>query len=130
MLERELVRESVRGAGEDRRVAARVQRRAAAQQPGLSDAGRVCARNERGKGLWKRRCVEKYRTLSHSAWKSRKRRGIPTFPQPRRRRFNYRRAGERSRCRIMTCAESGGRSPSRRRHTQGDTEGECFVFTG
>src|SRR5437762_13233982 len=35
-------------------------------------------------GLWKRRGVEKLKTrLSHRAWKSRKNRGIPTFPQPR-----------------------------------------------
>src|SRR2546428_5622263 len=35
-------------------------------------------------GLWKRREVEKSKTrLSHLAWKSRKRRWIPTFPQPR-----------------------------------------------
>src|SRR5215472_6799721 len=36
-------------------------------------------------GLWKRREVEKSKSrLSHLAWKSRKGRGIPTFPQPRR----------------------------------------------
>src|SRR5215472_17819278 len=36
-------------------------------------------------GLWKRREVEKSKSrLSHLAWKSRKVRGIPTFPQPRR----------------------------------------------
>src|SRR5207253_2003764 len=35
-------------------------------------------------GLWKRRELEKSKTrLSHLAWKSRKRRWIPTFPQPR-----------------------------------------------
>jgi hypothetical protein len=35
-------------------------------------------------GLWKRRGVEKSKNrLSHPAWKSRKTRGIPTFPQPR-----------------------------------------------
>jgi len=35
-------------------------------------------------GLWKSREVEKSKTrLSHLAWKSRKKRGIPTFPQPR-----------------------------------------------
>src|SRR5439155_19547176 len=35
-------------------------------------------------GLWKRRGVEKSKTqLFHPAWKSRKVRGIPTFPQPR-----------------------------------------------
>jgi transposase len=36
-------------------------------------------------GLWKRREVEKSKSrLFHLAWKSRKQRGIPTFPQPRR----------------------------------------------
>src|ERR1039457_7288300 len=41
----------------------------------------------RREGLWKRRGVEKSkRRLAHPAWKSRKVRGIPTFPQPRRRR--------------------------------------------
>src|SRR5262249_4666099 len=35
-------------------------------------------------GLWKRRTAEKSKNrLSRSAWKSRKKRGIPTFPQPR-----------------------------------------------
>jgi putative transposase len=57
--ERELVREPVRGTGEDRRVATGVQRGAPAQQSGVPDAGRVCAGSGRGKGLWKRRCVEK-----------------------------------------------------------------------
>src|ERR1700687_3630676 len=43
----------------------------------------------RREGLWKRRGVEKSeRRLSHPAWKSRKVRGIPTFPQPRRRLVN------------------------------------------
>jgi len=37
--------------------------------------------------LWKRRKAEKSKTrLSRRAWKSRKHRGIPTLPQPRRRR--------------------------------------------
>src|SRR5215472_16004200 len=36
-------------------------------------------------GLWKSREVEKSKSrLSHLAWKSRKLRGIPTFPQPLR----------------------------------------------
>ena len=36
-------------------------------------------------GLWKRRELEKSKTrLSHLAWKSRQKRGIPTFPPPRR----------------------------------------------
>src|SRR5260370_28690375 len=40
-----------------------------------------------GERLWKSRSVEKSQSrLFHCAWKSRKRRGIPTFPQPRRRR--------------------------------------------
>src|SRR5260370_21972957 len=48
-----------------------------------------CCTKWRRHGLWKRRGVEKSKTrLSHPAWKSRKRRGIPTFPQPRRRLVN------------------------------------------
>src|ERR1700722_9039749 len=44
-----------------------------------------------GKRLWTSRVVEKSQgRLSHDAWKSRRRRGIPTSPQPRRRRvMNY-----------------------------------------
>src|SRR5690348_8493553 len=39
-----------------------------------------------GVGLWKRRKAEKSKNrLSRLAWKSRKHRGIPTLPQPRRR---------------------------------------------
>src|SRR5258708_3575587 len=38
-----------------------------------------------GERLWKSRSVETQRQGSHCAWKSRKGRGIPTFPQPRRR---------------------------------------------
>jgi hypothetical protein len=38
--------------------------------------------------LWKRRSVEKFKSkLFHLAWKSRQRRGIPTFPQLRRLRL-------------------------------------------
>src|SRR5258708_32402385 len=41
--------------------------------------------NGRTKGRWKSRAVEKSKNrLSHRAWKSRKVRGIPTFPPPRR----------------------------------------------
>src|SRR5713101_3353969 len=48
-----------------------------------------CCTKWRRHGLWKRRGVEKSKTrLSHPAWKSRKRRAIPTFPQPRRRLVN------------------------------------------
>src|SRR5260370_40382900 len=39
-----------------------------------------------GQRLWKSRAVETPKQGSHGAWKSRKERGIPTFPQPRRRR--------------------------------------------
>src|ERR1700730_2699287 len=43
-------------------------------------------RSETGGGrLWERRSVEKSFGLSHLAWKSRPHRGIPTFPQSRRR---------------------------------------------
>src|ERR1019366_522705 len=53
--------------------------------------GQVCPSANRiaGERLWKRRCVEKPKgRLFHSAWKSRTHRGIPTFPQPRRRSLN------------------------------------------
>src|ERR1019366_5675782 len=53
---------------------------------GVSNPGGIRGRNRRGKGLWKRRCVEKYKPLFHSAWESRKPRGISTFPQPPRQR--------------------------------------------
>src|SRR6202035_4015830 len=58
------------------------------------DRGEPCwARNTTrpAKRLWKSRSVEKSQTrLFHRAWKSRKERAIPTFPQPRRRRvFGY-----------------------------------------
>src|ERR1700691_1632478 len=40
-----------------------------------------------GKRLWRSRAVEKSQSrLYHRAWKSRPKRGIPTSPQPRRRR--------------------------------------------
>src|SRR4029077_20241948 len=39
-----------------------------------------------GERLWKSRSVETPKQGFHCAWKSRKGRGIPTFPQPRRRR--------------------------------------------
>src|ERR1700678_118829 len=40
-----------------------------------------------GKRLWRSRAVKKAQSrLSHRAWKSRPKRGIPTSPQPRRRR--------------------------------------------
>src|SRR6185312_1604576 len=60
-------------------VAAEVQRRAAPQQSGIPDTEGICAESERGKRLWKRRCGEKYKPLFYSAWKFRKRRGIPTI---------------------------------------------------
>src|SRR5450755_2962679 len=46
-----------------------------------------CWKASRGGGarLWKSRSVETQRHGFHCAWKSRKGRGIPTFPQPRRR---------------------------------------------
>src|SRR5208282_560272 len=51
--ERELVSESVRCQAQDRHVEDGVQRRTSPQQPGLSDANRVCdAGNDE---LWKRR---------------------------------------------------------------------------
>src|SRR5260370_25272058 len=48
-------------------------------------AARWARRNWRTQGPWKSRAVEKSKSrLSHRAWKSRKVRGIPTFPPPRR----------------------------------------------
>src|SRR5208337_5667042 len=45
-----------------------------------------CQLETRRPTLWKRRSVEKSKNrLSHRAWKSRQPRGIPTFPQRRRR---------------------------------------------
>src|SRR5712691_10807814 len=67
-------------------------------EPWASPTGRMCwdastrrarlwrRQSRRREGLWKRRGLEKSKSrLSHPAWKSRKLRGIPTFPQPRRR---------------------------------------------
>src|SRR5260370_40627322 len=53
--------------------------------------GRGCASANwiAGKRLWKSRCVENQKQVFHCAWKSRKRRGIPTFPQPRRRSIDH-----------------------------------------
>src|SRR5258705_3537059 len=46
--------------------------------------------NWRPEGRWKSRAVEKSKSrLSHRAWKSRKVRGIPTFPPPRRLLVNF-----------------------------------------
>src|ERR1700730_15116200 len=52
--------------------------------------GRGCASTKRiaGERLWKSRSVENQNQVFHGAWKSRKRRGIPTFPQPQRRSLN------------------------------------------
>src|ERR1700676_4937941 len=69
-------------------------------KPGVSGTGRIswaatprkdirgCASANwiDGKRLWKSRSVENQEQVFHCAWESRKRRGIPTFPQPRRRR--------------------------------------------
>src|SRR5579863_2919047 len=93
MLKSELVRGSPARTEGNRRVAGGLQHGASAQLARVSDAGRVRRRNRRGKRLWKSRSVENQTQVFHSAWKSRKRRGIPTFPQPRRRRFVLRRPG-------------------------------------
>src|SRR5258706_12048595 len=46
--------------------------------------------NWRPEGRWKSRAVEKSKSrLSHRAWKSRKVRGIPTFPPLRRLLVNF-----------------------------------------
>ena len=52
---------------------------------GEKDHGMAAEKMAGATGLWKRRGVEKSKNrLSHPAWKSRKPRGIPTFPQSRR----------------------------------------------
>src|ERR1017187_4994447 len=86
MPEPELVRQPGRCTEDHRSVAGGLQYGTAAQQPGVSNPDGVRGGNRRGKRLWKRRCVEKYKPLFHSAWKTRKPGGIPTFPQARRRR--------------------------------------------
>src|SRR5258708_30855307 len=51
-----------------------------------SAAVRFSTGNWRPARPWKRRALKKSKNrLSHRAWKSRKVRGIPTFPPPRRR---------------------------------------------
>src|SRR5437660_12432461 len=53
--------------------------------PTTHRAARWATQNGRPEGRWKSRAVEKSKNrLSHRAWKSRKVRGIPTFPPPRR----------------------------------------------
>src|ERR1700687_2252012 len=55
-----------------------------------------CCQTRPCHGLWKRRGLEKSKNrLSHPAWKSRKVRGIPTFPQPRRRLVNLKNRTDR-----------------------------------
>jgi hypothetical protein len=52
----------------------------------IKDGPACRSRNKTDGGrLWKRRSVGKSFGLSHLAWKFRPNRGIPTFPQPRRR---------------------------------------------
>ena len=103
-LKRELVREFVRGAGEDRGVAARIQRRAAAQQSGIPDAGGIRAGNGRGKRLWKRRGCETPLEIPQRGSHFPTAPAATVSPPPSRQQFG---------CRIMTCAEFGGRSPKR-----------------
>src|SRR4029077_4271871 len=50
------------------------------------DAGPGSRSGMAGERLWKSRSVETPKQGFHCAWKSRKGRGIHTFPQPRRRR--------------------------------------------
>src|SRR6516162_9840110 len=86
MFERELVCGSGRCTAQDCRVEVGLQLRPPALRARLHDADGVSA-IVGGERLWKRRAVEKSNTrLFHRAWKSRKHRGIPTFPQPRPRR--------------------------------------------
>src|SRR5229473_5049818 len=87
MPERELVREFVRGAGEDRGLEEGVQRGAAAQQFGLFGAARVCAAS----------CGAPVAYGSLRAATRRTRRG---------KSHEFRRFW----CRMITCAELGGSS--------------------
>src|SRR6202049_5009785 len=124
MPEPDLVRQPGRRAEDHRSVAGGLQYGTAAQQPGVSNPGGIRGGNRREKRLWKRRGVEKYKPLFHSAWESRKPGGIPTFPQPRRRRDRHHRASYRLGGRSMTWAESGGRSvPALLTRT---SSGSCF----
>src|ERR1700693_241346 len=84
MPEPELVRQPG-GCPEDHRsLAGGLQYGTAAQQLRVSNPGEIRGGNRRGKGLWKRRCVEKYKPLFHSAWTPTG--SGSTFPPPRRRR--------------------------------------------
>src|SRR5512146_803380 len=102
MLERKLVPGSERCAGEDCRLEMGLQPRQTALGAGVSDADGVPPRL--GGGLWKRRF----------AWKSRKERGIPTFPQPRRLRKSvyecYARNPKPGECLTTNGLKMGGRS--------------------
>src|SRR5450432_1402554 len=69
--------------------------------------------SHRRKKLWKRREVEKSeRRLSHPAWKSRQLRGIPTFPQLRRRlvKLLNRTCHVLQKPDLLTCYGQGGAS--------------------
>src|SRR5689334_5207488 len=57
---------------------------------GRHGPGILTAKVRRLERLWKSRCVENQKRVSHPAWESRPTRGIPTFPQPRRRRSSLR----------------------------------------
>src|SRR5579863_3864201 len=92
------------GASGDRALASGIQHAAAPFGAGIQAASAGGARNGRGKGLWKRRFEENRKQVFLYAWKSRKRRGIPTFPQPRRRRFIFVR-GPRMRNRGRSCRD-------------------------
>ena len=88
-----------------------VQRRAAAQQFGLSHAGGVCARG--GRGLWKRRGLRPLGSRYTSPG--------PTFPQPRRRSISGGAVHKTRGCRMIWCAEKWGRS-----NPQTEQRSKCF----
>jgi hypothetical protein len=72
--------------------------------------------------LWKSRCVENQKQVFHSAWKSRKGGGIPTFPQPRRRVINTQPdtslATKTGRFNLLTTVAIEGMRQGTRHHSQ------------
>jgi len=91
----------VRGAAEGRGVAGGVQRRTAAQQFGVSDAGGVWGQPARKAEWWKRRPAKP------RAWKSRRKRGIPTFPQLQQQPDRFGGVAYEVNRRMMPCAKPG-----------------------
>src|SRR5579863_5561667 len=122
------------GASGDRALASGIQHAAAPFGAGIQAASAGGARNGRGKGLWKRRFEENRKQVFLYAWKSRKRRGIPTFPQPRRRRFIFVR-GPRIRNRGRSCRDfdvdslTRGGTKTQSGHSSEPVPNTIWVFT-